>query len=178
MTDAPRPEVWLRGPLEGYHPVVMPAAHSLLQSLEELERVAGALDVHELWQTPGGAASVGFHLQHIAGSTDRLLSYARGQQLTDAQRATLAAEREPGSPPADGAALLARARDAIERAVALLRVSSLERLAEPREVGRGRLPSTVWGLLFHVAEHTQRHAGQAVTTAKIVAAARQARSQD
>jgi hypothetical protein len=35
-------------------------------------------------------------------------------------------------------------------------------------VGRARLPSTVFGLLFHVAEHTQRHAGQAITTAKIV----------
>jgi len=34
------------------------------------------------------------------------------------------------------------------------------------------LPTTVGGLLVHVADHTQRHVGQAVTTAKIVVAQR------
>lgn len=170
MTAPSRPEVWLRGPLAGYHPLVLPAAHSLLQSLEEVERVAASLDTAALWRRPGGAASVGFHLRHLAGSVDRLLSYARGRQLDDRQRAALAAEREPGEPPADGAALLAMVRAAVDDALAELRAVDPARLAEPREVGRGRLPSTVWGLLFHVAEHTQRHAGQAVTTAKLVAA--------
>ena len=168
-----RPEVWLRGPLAGYHPLVMPAAHSLLQSLEEFDGVVATLGADELWQRPGGAASVGYHMRHAAGSIDRLLTYARGAQLDDAQRAALRVEGEPGDPPADGAALAAIVRRAVEAALAELRAVDPERLAEPRAVGRLALPSTVWGLLFHVAEHTQRHAGQAVTTARIVAATRQ-----
>ena len=35
--------------------------------------------------------------------------------------------------------------------------------------GGAKLPSTVGGLLFHAAEHTLRHAGQALTTAKLTA---------
>ena len=86
MVDArPSPsvtqEVWLRGPLDGFDPVVMPAAHALLQSAEDLERAAGSLTPEQVWTRPGGAASVGFHLKHIAGSIDRLLTYARGEQL-------------------------------------------------------------------------------------------------
>ena len=38
-------EVWLRGPLEGFDPVLMPAAHALLQSAEDLERAAGTGEV-------------------------------------------------------------------------------------------------------------------------------------
>ena len=43
-----------------------------------------------------------------------------------------------------------------------------ESLGDERLVGRAALPSTVRGLLFHGAEHTQRHVGQVITTAKIV----------
>jgi uncharacterized damage-inducible protein DinB len=161
-------EVWLRGPLEGFDAVVMPAAHALLQSAEDIERAASPLTVDELWTMPGGAASVGFHLTHMAGTIDRLLTYARGAQLDDAQRAALAAERGPGTPPAHAAELIQTAQRAIHRAVQVLRETPHESLFEPREVGRAKLPSTVWGLLFHIAEHTQRHTGQVITTAKIV----------
>jgi uncharacterized damage-inducible protein DinB len=34
------------------------------------------------------------------------------------------------------------------------------------------LPSSLGGLLVHVAEHTARHVGQMVTTAKVVVAGR------
>jgi uncharacterized damage-inducible protein DinB len=144
---------------------LQPVAHSLLQVREELAPLA-ALGERELWLRPGGAAAVGFHLLHLAGSTDRLFTYARGEELSAAQRAALAAEREPPAEPA--AALLARVEAAIEAALAQLRATDPATLAEPRAVGRARLPSTVGGLLFHAAEHAQRHAGQAVTTAKIV----------
>jgi uncharacterized damage-inducible protein DinB len=43
-------------------------------------------------------------------------------------------------------------------------------LDEVRTVGKKQLPTTVAGLLVHIADHTQRHVGQAITTAKIVAA--------
>ena len=148
----------------------MPAAHALLQAADDLEHAARDLTVTELWTSPNGAAPVGFHLRHIAGSIDRLLTYARGETLSRAQLATLAAEREPGDPPADAAAGLEAARGAIAGALNVLRATPRDALLEPRAVGRAALPSTVLGLLVHVAEHTQRHVGQVVTTAKVVRA--------
>ena len=162
------PEVWLRGPVDGVAPVLQPAAHALLQAAEEIAAAARPLTTDELWVSPGGAASAGFHLRHIVGSLDRLLTYARGEGLDEAQRAILASESLPGDPPADAELLVGRAREAITRAVSVLRETPERSLLEPRTVGRAALPSTVLGLLFHAAEHTQRHAGQLVTTSKIV----------
>jgi hypothetical protein len=168
VSEAERPEVWLRGPLAGVDPLLMPAAHALLQAGEDIERAARPLSATQLWVEPGGAASIAFHLRHIAGSIDRLLTYARGGALAERQLAALAAERVAGDPPEDAAVLVAGARRAIDEAVAVIRATPAAALTEARAVGRGRLPSTVLGLLFHIAEHTQRHVGQAVTTAKIV----------
>ena len=163
--DAFLPEVWLRGPLPDYVDELQPVAHSLLQVREEVSRAAGIPAAH-LWARPGGAASIGFHLKHLAGSLDRLITYAAGRQLTAAQFDFLAAEeRETGESPA---ALVALATDAIDRALTHVRTTPLCTLDEVREVGRNRLPSTVLGLLFHAAEHAQRHSAQIVTTAKIL----------
>jgi DinB superfamily len=162
------PEAWLRGPVAGVAPELQPAAHALLQAAAELRAAAAPLTTAELWVSPGGAASVGFHLRHAAGSLDRLLTYARGEALDEAQHAALAAESIAGDPPADAAMLMAGAERAIEHALDVLRRTPVETLREARAVGRRKLPTTVGGLLFHAAEHTQRHAGQAVTTAKVV----------
>ena len=162
------PEPWLRGPVAGVPPLLMPAAHALLQVMEDVERAAAPLTPDELWARPGGAASVGFHLRHLAGSTDRLLTYARGEPLSAAQLAALPGEGEPGSPPADARALVDAALAVLRGALARLGETPVASLGEPRLVGRAQLPSTVLGLLFHTAEHAQRHAGQIVTTARIV----------
>lgn len=161
------PEVWLRGErVEGVSTALQPVAHALLQALEEVEGAASPLSREEVWAVPGGAASVGFHLRHIAGSTDRLLAYARGEQLSDAQMRALRAEKEFATE-MDAAALIAQVRAAVRQALDQLRATPDAALDDPREVGRGRLPSSVRGLLYHVGEHTARHAGQVVTTAKI-----------
>jgi uncharacterized damage-inducible protein DinB len=164
----PLPEAWLRGPLPGIARELQPAAHALVQAAEDLARAAADLTVDELWMRPGGAASAGFHLRHIAGSIDRLLTYARGDALDARQRAALAAERDPGNPPDDAQQLILQATAAIEEALFVLRATRAEDLTDARAIGRARLPSTVAGILFHIAEHTQRHTGQLVTTAKIV----------
>jgi uncharacterized damage-inducible protein DinB len=164
------PEPWLRGPIPGVAPLLMPSAHALAQAAEDLERAVRELTVPELWARPGGAASVGFHLRHIAGSIDRLATYVRGDQLARAQLDALQAEGEPGDPPADASALMDGALAAIDRMMGVLRGTPVHALLEPRAVGRARLPSTVLGLLFHVAEHTQRHVGQTIATAKVVRA--------
>ena len=165
------PEVWLRGPLPDVPALLQPAAHSLLQSLEELRRTLPPLSDAQLRARPGGAASVAYHAVHLAGSLDRLTTYARGETLDDAQLAALADEARVEERPCDGARLLATAERAIERALAQIRATDPATLGDARLVGRGRLPSTVIGLLFHAAEHTQRHAGQAMTTARVVAGA-------
>jgi uncharacterized damage-inducible protein DinB len=162
------PEAWLRGPIEGVDALLQPAAHALEQAREDLELATRDLSLENLWARPNGAASLGYHLRHAAGSLDRLLTYARGAQLDDDQHAALKREAEPGNPPGDADTLLAHARQAIDAALAQLRATPRESLLEPRAVGRKGLPSTVLGLLFHAAEHTTRHVGQAITTAKIV----------
>jgi uncharacterized damage-inducible protein DinB len=168
-------EAWLAGPLDGVPPLLMPAAHALVQARAELRAAAEGLGPDELWQRPGGAAPVGFHLRHIAGSVDRLLSYARGAQLSEAQMAALRAETTP-STDATAAALLAEADAAIERAIDVLKRTPEPELLAPREVGRKRLTTNVLGLLFHIAEHTARHTGQTIVTCRVVRVAREAPS--
>ncbi len=161
------PEAWLSGPIPGIDPYLMPLAHSLLQSRVELTQAVDGLTGEQLRARPGGAASIGFHLRHIAGSIDRLLTYARDEMLTEEQRNAVKAEGTEGSED-DPGPLLSAASAAIDRALAQLRGTSRESLLDAREVGRAKLPSTVLGLLFHVAEHTQRHTGQVIATAKVV----------
>ncbi len=105
---------------------------------------------------------------HLAGSTDRLLTYARGERLSHTQRRALAAEESPGEPLPTLEALLERWAATTRRAMEQLSRTAESLLGEPRLVGREQLPSTVLGLLFHAAEHAQRHTGQLVTTVKIV----------
>ncbi|HJU72817.1 MAG TPA: DinB family protein [Gemmatimonadaceae bacterium] len=160
-------EPWLRGPVPEVIPELQSAAHALIHVREELGTLAD-LTSEELWLTPGGAASVGFHVRHIAGSLDRLLTYARGSALSPAQKATLAGERDATQPPNDVASLLEQAHAAIDSALDIVKAVSRDELFAPRTVGRAALPSTVFGLICHAAEHAVRHSGQAVTTTKII----------
>ena len=162
------PEVWLRGPVEGMVPMLVPVAHALLQSREDLRDAAGGLSTTELWERPGGAASVGFHLRHICGSLDRLFTYAEGHPARDEQLIALRREGNPGSPPARAEELLALVDAAMDDGVRRLREIPEQELLAPRAVGRARLPSNVLGLLFHAAEHTRRHTGQVIATSKII----------
>ena len=163
---APQPEVWLRGPIDGVAPLLQPAAHALVQTVEDVGNTILVLSTDEIWASPGGAASVGFHVLHLIGSTDRLLTYARGESLSDAQKSRLIAERNPVR--VDAASLIEDLRRTMGDALDQLRATPTAALEQVRTVGRAALPTTVLGLLFHTGEHAQRHAGQIVTTAKIV----------
>ena len=143
-------------------------AARLLQCRLEVRATVPMLTVATVWATPAGAASAGYHVRHAIGSLDRLLTYARGEQLSSAQQRALAAEKHADDRDDILDVLVAEFDDAVERALAQVRGTDPATLLEPREVGRARLPSTVIGLLFHAAEHTQRHVGQLVTTAKVV----------
>ncbi len=161
-----KPEVWLRGPIEGVPAHLQPVAHSLLQCREELEGLLHGMAPQQIWHSDGKAASIGYHVLHAMGSLDRLFTYARGATLSDAQRQVLAQEIQPDLDlTADD--LLAGFEAEVIRAIDQLRDTNESTLTDQRLVGRAQLPSTVIGLLFHAAEHTQRHVGQAVTTKRL-----------
>lgn len=166
------PEPWLRGPIDGVPPVLQPAAHAFQMTSEDCATVAAEITDVDLWIRPGGAASLGFHLQHIVGATDRLLTYARGESLNDAQKAAAKAEGTPGHLGSTTDALVAAVQQSMASAIDVLRRTPPESVTDVRGVGRAQLPTTVLGLLFHAAEHSQRHAGQLTTTAKIMLAER------
>ncbi len=166
-----QPEPWLRGPLPGIHPLLQPAAHAFVMSCEDVAAAVGGLAPLEVWIAPYGVTPVGFHVAHLSGSTDRLLTYARGAALDDTQKAALGRERMMAveRPPIER--LVAEWQATVSRALEQLAATDPATLTEVREVGRDRLPSTVLGLLFHAAEHASRHTGQVVSAARLVRAA-------
>jgi uncharacterized damage-inducible protein DinB len=161
------PEPWMRGPIAGVHPLLAPVLYSFQMAREDLEKYTAGLLPERIWANPHGLASVGFHIRHIAGSTNRLMTYLQGRELAAAQWVALAAEEAPGTLSREQ--LLAALDLAFRDAEAVIRAMDPATLADARTVGRKRLPTTVIGLLTHVAEHTQRHVGQAIAAAKLAA---------
>ena len=158
-------EVWLQGPIDGIAPIFQPVAHALEQVREDVRSLAPTVPADLLW-ADRGAATAGFHLLHLAGALDRLLTYARGDLLNDAQKAAARAEAAP-HPELDGPALVAHVSDAIDRALAQVRATDPATAFDARPVGKAGLPSTVFGLVCHAAEHATRHAGQFITTVRL-----------
>jgi len=147
--------------------LVAPALYTFQQTREDLARHTEGLSVGQVWARPKGLAPLGFHLRHIAGSVDRLTTYLEGRPLDAAQMAALAAEMAPGASLGE---LLADIDRVLRRAEEVIRAIDPAMLAEPRWVGRKRLPTTVMGLVVHIAEHTQRHLGQAISAAQLARA--------
>jgi uncharacterized damage-inducible protein DinB len=166
MTSDKSIEPWLRGTLTEIPAVLRAVLHALQAADEDLVSRCGTLTIEEINARPSGLPSVAFHLKHIAGSLDRLLTYAEGRELCDEQLQALKAE-----------SISTVATDELLRELTVaLRITAdrvlrmkPEDLEQPRTVGRRRLPTTLGDLLVHVADHTQRHVGQAITTARIVA---------
>ena len=158
-------EPWLRGPLEDVHPLLAPIFYSFQQAREDLRHWTAGITTEQLWARPMGFGSIGFHVRHIGGSVERLLTYAVGGELSESQLSEIEKEMEPGQELSDLLIELDRRLTAAEQLVRTLDPASL---AEPRQVGRKRLPTTLGGLLTHIAEHTQRHVGEAIVTVKVV----------
>lgn len=140
--------------------------HALEQAEEDTEKWAAPLSEEQIFARPAGLPSVAFHLRHMVRSLDRLLTYAESRILDEQQLQALATEHEPG----DALDVLEEARKGLASAKERVRSFSPAQYELPRGIGRQRLPTTVGSLLIHCAEHTQRHIGQAITTAKVVEA--------
>jgi uncharacterized damage-inducible protein DinB len=156
-------EPWLSGSVPHPDPILRALLHSFEQVRQDLAKWTAGIADSRVWESAGGVAPLGFQLRHIAGSVDRLTTYALGRQLNEEQLAALRSEHEPGATLAE---LLRDIDQTLARSGAAL--AELTDYAEPRFVGRKRLPTTVGGLLVHIAEHTQRHLGEAIVTCKLL----------
>ena len=166
-----QPEPWLRGTHPEIPAVPRAVLHAVELAQEDLTFWCGQLSEQELSATPWGLPSIAFHLRHIARSLDRLLTYAEGHQLNERQLQALSSEAETSGARAKIFSELSAAL--IDSSIRILQLGEKpDTLNQPRTVGRKKLPTTVAGLLVHIADHTQRHVGQAITTAKIVMAQR------
>lgn len=163
-------EVWQRGPVEGVPALLQPVAHALLQALEETEKYTENFSVNLLWERPAHVASVGFHLLHLRGALDRLFTYARGEALTAEQLKALSAEQQIPAELHQVSDLMDAFRQQVQKAIDQLKSTDKSILLQARTIGRKQIPTTVLGLLFHAAEHTQRHVGQLLVTARILQA--------
>jgi uncharacterized damage-inducible protein DinB len=164
-------EWWQRGPIAGIAPELQPVAHIILQVRESVGEMVESLTESQWNERPAGVASAAFHVRHIAGVMDRLFTYARGERLTDSQRAAIGGE---GSPMAlsDVPAALAAIDHQVDACIAQLKRTDVTTLGDFRGIGRAQLPSTVIGCLVHGAEHAMRHVGQLSVTVRVVRGAR------
>jgi hypothetical protein len=158
------PEPWLRGPIPGVHPLIAPILHAFQQVREDLRKFTEGLTPEQLWASPHGFGSVGFQIRHIAGSTERLMSYLQNRQLTAEQLEAMRDEEMPLGVHVEE--LLAILDKALGAAGEVVRGIDPATLTEPRAVGRKKLPTTVIGLLTHIAEHAQRHVGEAICASR------------
>lgn len=165
MADKRKPEVWLRGPLDGIPPLLQPVAHALLQAREEVNELMMDFPERLLWVKVADMASPGFHLQHLTGVLDRLFTYAKGELLSQPQLDYLAGEAKPGS----SLNFLLEAFDKqVHVAIKQLSETKETALTNTRGVGRAQIPTTIIGLLVHAAEHTMRHTGQLLVTVRVL----------
>lgn len=160
-----QPEPWLRGPVPGLHPVLGALIHSFEQAREDLARFTSGLTDEDIWTQPGGLAPLGFQLRHIAGSVERLTVYLASGALSGSQLAAMRSEMTPGD---SLTALLDAIDESFQHTEALVRAMDPATLGDRRGIGRKQLPTTVGGLVVHLAEHTQRHVGEAIVTAKLL----------
>jgi hypothetical protein len=168
MANDTLPEVWLRGPLKDISALLQPVAHALLQARNELNDLMGNFPDDKLWYKVADMASPGFHLQHLTGVLDRLFTYARGEALNEEQLSYLRSEGKPTTKIYTTVELVDNFNRQVEFAVAQLSGTDDSILTHYRDVGRGKLASTVIGLYVHSAEHTMRHLGQLIVTVKVL----------
>jgi uncharacterized damage-inducible protein DinB len=159
------PEPWLRSTHPELPAIIRAVVHALELSMEDVGKWCACLGDEALNARPANVAPVAFHLRHIVRSLDRLLTYAEGRQLSAAQIAALETEFDPDAAQAE---VIAEFQKGIADAIRRIRAFSGTDLEQPARVGRKAIPTTVGGLLVHCADHTQRHTGQALTTAKLV----------
>jgi hypothetical protein len=164
--SAPQVEPWLRATRTETPAIVRAVLHAIDLALENIQETTEGLTVTEIDARPFGVASIGFHLRHLAGALDRSLTYASGSGLSEEQFGALAQEKTNQGENRD--LLLSRLQaSAVRTEETLLKLVGAD-FEAPRAIGRKKLPTTLGGIIVHIADHTQRHVGQVITTARIL----------
>jgi hypothetical protein len=166
--DQKKPEVWLRGPVPGIPPLLQPVAHTLLQAREEVNVIMESFPEILLWSRVAGLASPGFHLQHMTGVLDRLLTYAAGGLLSKLQMGYLIGEGRASLDDFTVHQLVDAFNKQVDVALVQIAETDETMLTAVRGVGRQQVPSTVIGLYTHAAEHVMRHTGQLLVTVRVL----------
>ena len=172
MSTTPYIEPWLSGSHTEVPAVGRAVLHALDLALDDLTKWTAGLTDEEVHSQPLGLPSIAFHLRHLARSTDRILTYAEGNQLSAEQLAVLKTEQVGEEKQESLAELIAEVEISFSNAAERIRTLASANFDTPRGVGRKQLPTSLGGALIHVADHTQRHTGQVVTTAKVIKALR------
>ncbi|MGA2206846.1 MAG: DinB family protein [Terracidiphilus sp.] len=146
MSVPPAPTPYTEPRLRGAHSDVPAAGRAVLHALE--------LSLDDLTKWTAG------------------LTYAEGKQLSAEQLASLKVEQGGEGKLESLAELLAEVEASFRNAAGRIRILATANLNTPRSVGRKQMPTSIGGALIHVADHTQRHTGQVVTTAKVLKALR------
>jgi uncharacterized damage-inducible protein DinB len=168
-SPAPYTEPWLSGSHADVPAVGRAVLHALELSLDDIRKWTEGLSDTEVQAKPLGLPAVAFHIKHIARSVDRILTYAEGSQLTPDQLAAMKSESAGSETLVQ---LLSELEASFLNAASRIRALAGGNYDEARGVGRKQLPTSMGGALIHVADHTQRHTGQIVTTAKVLKAMR------
>ena len=155
----------MRGPVPGIDALVMPVFHSFMMVREDLAKFTAGVKQEDVWRQVGTLPTLGFHLRHIPGSADRLTTYLMGGELSPEQLASMKSEGAAGATLEELLAGVDQGLRSVEDRIVTIVPATIH---EPRFIGRKRLPTTVLGLLVHIAEHSQRHLGQSITTAKLL----------
>ena len=158
-------EPWMRGHYADLHPTIAALLYSFEHARDDLAKWTEGLDGASICASRGKVASVAFHIAHIAGSIERLIAYAKGEQLSDQQLAELRAEKMTSKSRSE---LLELLEEKTRAAEVFLRALDPSELTQQRYIGRKRIATTLGVLLIHIAEHTQRHVGEAILTTKIL----------
>jgi uncharacterized damage-inducible protein DinB len=164
-------EPWISGSHSDVDPLLRPLFHAFDHARLDLAKWTDGLTTDDIWSTPEGVGPIGFHIRHIAGSAERLFTYVQGGQLSAEQLAALKSEAAPGASLDE---LLRHVDRVFASVLAGVRAIPLDQLREPRAVGRKQLPTTVNGLLVHIAEHTVRHVGEIIVISRLIQAKRTA----
>ena len=165
--DKDQLEVWMRGPISGISPLLQPVAHALLQIDEDIQKQLTDEIEPYIWIRPFEMANIAFHVQHITGVIKRMVIYSKGESLTDEELQEIKLEGLQ-NPELNNEVLKNRLHEVIEQTVRYLKSIDPNTLADERFLGRKKIPTTQIGLLFHAAEHGQRHYGQLLVTIKTV----------
>lgn len=168
--STPYTEPWLSGTHAEVSAAPRAVLHALELAVEDIRKWTDGLSDTEVHAQPLGLTPVSYHLKHIARSIDRILTYAEGGQINGDQLAALKGESSGAETLNE---LLAEVDAATGRAADRIRALHDADINTFRGVGRKQLPTSIGGALIHVADHTQRHVGQVVTTAKVLKALRQ-----